>query len=145
MVWDLNEMLVITRCVPLNMNRIKGSSVYLDTDRTVVSGWRDGFIRAYLITNKSISPLKWEVVNAHKGAVTSLYSDTNYYLSGGEDSIIRVWSKTARQLITQIAIHSKEITKVFPDLMKPNLIHSCSADKTIYTYDLKTDKKVIQH
>lgn len=22
MVWDLNEMLVITRCIPLNMNRI---------------------------------------------------------------------------------------------------------------------------
>lgn len=96
MVWDLNEMLVITRCVPLNMNRIKGSSVYLDIDRTIISGWRDGFIRAYLITNKSISPLKWEIVNAHKGAVTSLYSDNNYYLSGGEDSIIRVWSKTAR-------------------------------------------------
>ncbi|CAD8212252.1 unnamed protein product [Paramecium pentaurelia] len=145
MVWDMNEMLVITRCIPINMNRVKGSSVYLDPDRTIISGWRDGFIRAYMITNKPVSPIKWEIVNAHKGAVTTLYSDQNYYLSGGEDSIIRVWSKTARQLITQISIHSKEITKVFPDLMKPNFIHSCSADKTIYTYDLKTDKKVIQH
>lgn len=48
-------MLVITRCLPLNMNRIRGSSVHLDPDRTVVSGWRDGFIRAYMITNKPIS------------------------------------------------------------------------------------------
>lgn len=47
-----------------------------------------------------MSPLKWEIVNAHKGAVTSIYSDNNYYLSGGEDGIIRIWSKTARQLIT---------------------------------------------
>lgn len=29
--------------------------------------------------------------------------------------------------------------------MKQNLIHSCSADKTIHTYDLKIDKKVILH
>ena len=34
---------------------------------------------------------------------------------------------------------------MFPDLAKPNLIHSCSADKTIHTYDLKSDKKVILH
>lgn len=56
-----------------------------------------------------------------------------------------MWSKSVRQLITQIAIHTKEITKVFPDLHKQNLIHSCSADKTIHTFDLKTDKKVILH
>lgn len=31
-VWDLNEMLVITRCIPQNMNRLKGSSVFIDPD-----------------------------------------------------------------------------------------------------------------
>lgn len=95
-VWDMNEMLVITRCVPVSMNRIKGSAVYMDPDRSVVSGWKDGFIRCYVITNNPISPLKWEVANAHKGSVTQLYSDSNYYLSGGEDSIIRIWSRSTR-------------------------------------------------
>lgn len=34
---------------------------------------------------------------------------------------------------------------MFPDNQKPNIIHSCSLDKTIHTYDLKSDKKVILH
>ena len=34
---------------------------------------------------------------------------------------------------------------VFPDILKPNLIHSCSADKSVHTFDLKTDKKIIFH
>ena len=29
------------------MNRVRGSSVCLDEDNTVVSGWKDGFIRAF--------------------------------------------------------------------------------------------------
>lgn len=112
---------------------------------TVLSGWKDGFIRAYAIRNERVSPLKWEVVNAHKGSITSLYGDKNYYLSGGEDGIIRVWSKSAREMLSQISIHTKSVTKVFPDLLKANIIHSCSMDKTIHSYDLKIDKKIILH
>ena len=69
---------------------------YIINIGSVLSGWKDGFIRCYTITNKPISPLKWDIVNAHKGSVTSIYGDSNYILSGGEDNIIRVWSKSAR-------------------------------------------------
>lgn len=35
--------------------------------------------------------------------------------------------------------------KVLPDLQKSNLIHSCSIDKSIHSFDLKTEKKVTLH
>jgi WD40 repeat protein len=78
------------------MNRVRGSSVAIDDDNTIVSGWKDGFIRAFTITNKPISPLKWEIVNAHKGSVTSVYADRNYYISAGEDGLVRMWTKASR-------------------------------------------------
>lgn len=31
---------------------------------------------------------------------------------------------------------------LFPDVQQSNLIHSCSTDKSISTYDLKTEKRV---
>ena len=34
---------------------------------------------------------------------------------------------------------------MLPDVEKPELIHSCSQDKTINTYDLKSEKKVMLH
>ena len=145
LVWDLNDLQVITRCSPSSMNRVRGTSIAIDDDNTIVSGWKDGFIRAFTITNKPISPLKWEIVNAHKGGVTSIYADKNYYISAGEDGLVRVWTRSARQLVTQVGVHSREVTRVFPDALKPHIIHSCSVDKTVHSYDLKADRKVMLH
>ena len=41
-------------------------------------------------------------------------------------------------LLTQIIIdHKKDVVTLIPDLQKPYLIHSCSMDRSISTYDLK--------
>lgn len=42
-------------------------------------------------------------------------------------------------------MHTKDVIAVFPDFQKPNIIHSASIDKSVNSYDLKTDKKVIFH
>jgi len=34
---------------------------------------------------------------------------------------------------------------LFPDISKPYLIHSCSMDRSISTYDLKLEKRVNGH
>jgi hypothetical protein len=48
--------------------------IAISDDATVVGGYGDGFARAFVITNKKFSPLSWELVNAHKGALTSIHS-----------------------------------------------------------------------
>lgn len=42
-------------------------------------------------------------------------------------------------------MHTKDVVSVFPDINKPNIIHSASIDKSVNSFDLKTDKKVIFH
>jgi len=145
LVWDIESLNVITRCSPNSSSKPRGRSVCIADDDTVVSGWQDGFIRCFEISKSNKAALKWEIVNAHRGAVTCIYVDENYILSGGEDALVRVWSRKVRQMVTQINPHKKEISCVFPDLEKPNIIHSCSIDKIIHTFDLKTEKKVILH
>jgi hypothetical protein len=43
----------------------------------------------------------WEVANAHRGAITKIYADQNYILTGGQDGAVRVWSRAARKLLIQ--------------------------------------------
>ena len=43
----------------------------------------------------------WEVANAHRGAITKIYADANYILTGGQDGAVRVWSRAARKLLIQ--------------------------------------------
>lgn len=68
-----------------------GSSVCIaGDDGSIIAGWRDGFIRCY---NPVSQVVEWEVANAHRGAVTTIYADANYILSGGEDGAVRVWGR----------------------------------------------------
>ena len=39
----------------------------------------------------------------------------------------------------------KDIVSLIPDLNQPHLIHSCSMDRTISTYDLKQEKRMNGH
>jgi WD40 repeat protein len=41
-----------------------------------------------------------------------------------------------------LADQKKDIVSLFPDLNQPHLIHSCSLDRTISTYDLKQEKRM---
>lgn len=62
----------------------------------MLTGWRDGFLRCFDISQRT---QVWEIANAHRGAITTVYADQNYILTGGEDGAVRVWSRTARKLL----------------------------------------------
>lgn len=50
-------------------------------DGSVLTGWQDGFLRCYdTVTRKA---LLWEITGAHRGAITAIYADSNYILTGG--------------------------------------------------------------
>ena len=95
-MWDLSEYKSIFTATSVKNSR--GSSCCIaGDDNSIVTGWRDGFIRCYETTGRVL----WEIANAHRGAVTSLYCDANYILSGGEDGAVRVWARTTRKLLIQ--------------------------------------------
>lgn len=85
------------------------------------------------------------MANAHRGSVTSIYVDANYILSGGQDGAVRVWARSNRKLLIQFNDQKKDIVTLIPDLNQPHLIHSCSMDRTISTYDLKQEKRMNGH
>jgi len=74
LVWDINTLGVVTRCSPSSLSKPKGRCLCIADDDTIVSGWEDGFIRCFEITKSKTSGMKWEIVNAHRGAVTCVYA-----------------------------------------------------------------------
>jgi WD40 repeat protein len=94
--------------------------------------------------------LRWEIASAHRGAVTALYYDNHYIISGGVDGIMRLWTRQSHTLLTQFSDNRKQIVRIFPDLIQPHLIHSCGFDRSLNTYDLKLvsstqERRVVRH
>ena len=77
-IWDLSEYKSIFTGTTGKMNSGSSCCIALDDD-SIVTGWRDGFIRCFNQQGQII----WEMANAHRGSVTSIYVDANYILSGG--------------------------------------------------------------
>lgn len=97
-VWDLSEYKpLLTLQAP---RQVGGVCCFVARDDgSVLTGWRDGFLRCFDIVNAKAQI--WEVANAHRGAVTKIYADANYILTGGEDGAVRVWSRAVRKLLIQ--------------------------------------------
>ena len=94
-MWDLSEYKSVFTAYPGKTSKGTSCCIAAD-DLSIVTGWRDGFVRCYDPAN---SRTLWEIANAHRGAVTQVYCDANYILSGGEDGAVRVWARTTRKLL----------------------------------------------
>lgn len=95
-IWDLSEYKSIFTGTTGKMNSGSSCCIALDDD-SIVTGWRDGFIRCFNQQGQII----WEMANAHRGSVTSIYVDANYILSGGQEGAVRVWARSNRKLLIQ--------------------------------------------
>lgn len=113
----------------------------------VISGWEDGFIRCHDL--QTLSRQIWYIASAHNGGVSTIAvhcSDSlQYMISGGIDGVVRIWRLSNRELVTQFAEHSKPVTRVLVDIMKPNIFHSTSLDQTVLSYDIKTQRRTVSH
>ena len=74
-----------------------------------------------------------------------IYVDQNYILTGGEDGVLRVWTRISRELTMQFPAHHKDVLNIFPHVKYPNLICTCGADRKLNIFDLKNQKRVNQH
>ena len=96
-VWDLSEYKPVFTATTGRQNCGSSCCVALDDD-SIVSGWVDGFIRCF---DRTYQTLIWEIANAHRGSVTSIYVDANYILSGGQDGAVRIWARSNKKLLIQ--------------------------------------------
>ena len=121
-------------------------SLTMLADSSIVSGWEDGNIRCH---DATLSREKWIIAGAHRGGVSSLasYEDGNigFVLSGGQDGGVRVWRSTTREFVAEYTDHAKPVTKVLVDVQRPNLVHSCSLDASVVTYDIRAQQRVQTH
>jgi len=143
-VWDLSDYATI-----MSLTEKKSGGVTCMTwinSTAIVAGFVDAFVRCYdATTGKKL----WEIPNAHKGQITSVavHADSRlaFLVSGGEDGGVRVWALKNRELMIQFVEHQKRVTGVGVDVKKPNLIHSCSMDCGLLTYDLIKEKRTVSH
>ena len=96
-IWDLSEYKPVFSGNTGKQNSGTSCCIALD-DNTLITGWRDGFIRCH---DRNTKAQLWDIANAHKGAVTSLYADANYILSGGQEGAVRIWARQNRRLLIQ--------------------------------------------
>lgn len=95
-MWDLSDFKCQFTGFPTR--QAAASRVFFTKDdNTVIVGYRDGQLRCFDTMNAKAQ--LWDVSMAHKGAVTAIYADQNYILTGGQDGAVRVWNRRTRQLL----------------------------------------------
>jgi cilia- and flagella-associated protein 52 len=140
-LWDANDYSVKARCVNQEAN-ISGvfPTCALFTDEVILAGFSDGKIRAFRVDNKQ---QLWQIDNAHKNGVTAIALSHNnkFIVSGGQEGEIRVWEIRSRELIAHLKEHTSKVTSVIIFSDDVHLI-SCSRDKSILCWDLKSQKRI---
>jgi WD40 repeat protein len=68
-----------------------------------------------------------------------------FIATGGDDARVCVWSRRTRELLLQFTEHVKPVLNLCLDVKSPSLLHSVGADRGVFTYDLKTEKRLVGH
>ncbi|OWZ15296.1 hypothetical protein PHMEG_00011095, partial [Phytophthora megakarya] len=106
----------------------------------VISGWVDGWLRAY---DTATAQPKWHIATAHRGEVTAVACSTQYVVSGASDGGVSIWSFATRELVLQFHEHKRAVTGVLVDVKLPHRVHSCGLDKALFIYDLKRSQRIV--
>jgi WD40 repeat protein len=105
-------------------------------------GYADGTVRAFAHGSGAQA---WSIPKAHRGAVTSITCDQAFWFTGGEDGAVRLWTKQSRLFVAQFQEHSKAVTGLLVDVVNPHLLHSCSLDRSVISYNIKENKRCTYH
>jgi len=144
-MWSLSDysQLWIARSKSPCITVCIAEGVHVSGPTQVLAGYEDGFVRCWVE-----GKLLWEKANAHRGPITTIAESSRYIITGGDDSMVRVWHRNTRELIGQYASHQSKgrgIAKLIIDNTSSHIFHSASVDKLVVTYDLKTNKPIVVH
>jgi len=137
-VWDLSDYGVLTNIV----TPCAATCCAFTMEDELVVGCSDGSLRCYAATD---GVALWDIPNAHSKAVTRVAVTPECFLSGGEDGALRLWLKSSRRMLGQFAEHSGPITGLCVDVNDDALVHTCSTDKSILTWDLRKECRINCH
>lgn len=88
-----------------------------------------------------LADAQWEL-DAHRGAVRAVQLQKSYILSGGDDGRVCVWARGTRELLLQFSEHKGPCTGAIADAGSPSLVHSVGQDRCVFTYDLRSERRV---
>ncbi|KAJ1486976.1 WD40-repeat-containing domain protein [Baffinella frigidus] len=110
---------------------------WMGEDR-LLTGWADGSVRIFSTTD---GHAMGQIAQCHRGAVTCVAVGKEFIFTGGEDGTMRVWSGHNLEFVAQYSEHNKAVSGLVVDNMHGHLVHSCSLDRAVVTYDLKTTRR----
>jgi WD40 repeat protein len=135
-VWNSNTRQELLRIQVPNMECY--CLEYMKDGRSLVTGWSDGKIRAFLPQS---GKLLYVINDAHKNGVTALAvtSDSGRIVSGGSEGEVRIW-KIGRQTQTMDASLKEHRGRVWDIIINgaDDLAVTASADGSCIIWDLKT-------
>ncbi|PHJ19259.1 flagellar associated protein [Cystoisospora suis] len=119
------------------------SVAFMNDGASIISGWSDGKIRAFLPQSGKLS---YAVNDAHRDGVTAIAgtADSRRIVSGGMTGSVRVWS-AGEQTQIMLASLKEHRSRVWSVKLRKNDMHavSASADGSIIVWDLGTYTSVI--
>lgn len=143
-VWDLNEYAIISmftlssnsRCGAVSDVANPTSATFDSHDTNmVICGFTDGRIRGIDFSEMQ-GKCVWTIPNGHKGIVHTVRTCATYFLTAGQDSCIRIWSRATQGLISQFQEHKRDATSALIDNTTDHIIHTISLDMSLFSYDL---------
>eukprot|EP00756_Hemistasia_phaeocysticola_P039384 Hpha_TRINITY_DN16811_c2_g3::TRINITY_DN16811_c2_g3_i1::g.151268::m.151268 len=133
-VWDLSEYTTVCR-FEVKPHTPSSLAFSVTIPSLLLTGWSDGAVRA-LDTNRDPGTLQWQVHTAHRGPVSSIAVADSFFVTGGEDGNVRVWALQTRECVACVQDHKRGVSKVLVDNTTTRIVHSISADRCLFTYDL---------
>jgi WD40 repeat protein len=116
---------------------------FMRDGRSIVSGWSDGKVRAFLPQS---GKLLYVINDAHKNGVTALSttSDSGRIVTGGMEGEVRVW-KLGRQTQTMDASLKEHRQRVWSIIInaEDSQAVTASSDGSCIIWDLKTKTRVL--
>lgn len=144
-VWDLNAYSVLStfslssaaasRTGAVADVASPSSCAFDPEPNRVLSGWTDGRVRCVDVSGFR-GALVWTLPNGHKGRVHTIRVCSLYIVTAGDDSVVRVWSRSTKDLATQLQDHKLPTTMVHIDNTTPSILHSIGLDMRLIAYDL---------
>jgi WD40 repeat protein len=111
-------------------------------DSTVLLAMNDGYHHIFDLNKSQIS----QSIKSHDyGLWSCLFTDTNTYITGSEDSVLKLWDRRESKPVMKNLHHTASITCIYKDKLKEqeNTIITGSYDENFTVIDLRSFDKVM--